>query len=138
MPHLEHELTNLSESLFRDFRFVAWILAVRAGERCPGTAIFSSTERNLLPTRVIHCATNAVTHPQSSLADILPTGMLATILYWLDDIMLHHSTVPGSLKAMGELFELCADRNINLHSRNCVLFATQTRWCGRLVSADGI
>ena len=62
--------------------------------------------------------------------------MLATILYWLDDILLHHLTFTGLLKAIGELFKLCADRNIKYPSKS-VQCATQTRWCGCLVSAAG-
>ena len=64
--------------------------------------------------------------------------MLATIHCWLDNILLHHSTIIGLLKAIGELFKLRADCKIKLHHGKCVLFATLTRWCVRLVSADGI
>ena len=76
---------------------------------------FTTPDGFYSPTRVLHGTTNAVTHLQSSLAEIVPSSMLATILYWFDDILLHHSTVTDLLKAIGELFKLCADRNIKQH-----------------------
>ena len=93
----------------------------------------------LTPTAAISLRKgNAVTHLQSSLADIIPPGLRSCLLSWLDDILLHHSTVTGLLKAVQDLFDLCAKRNIKLHPGKCCIYAAQIRWCGRLVSAHGI
>lgn len=79
-----------------------------------------------------------MTHLQSSLAEIIPPELAAYLLYWLDDLLLHHSTVDCLLKAIRELLALCSERNIKLHPGKSILFASTVRWCDRLVSADGI
>lgn len=35
-------------------------------------------------------------------------------------------------------FDFCLQRNLKLNPSKCVLFATSVRWCGRVISADGV
>ena len=44
----------------------------------------------------------------------------------------------GLLAAVQKLLQVCTEWNIKLHPGKCVLFATQLRWCGRLLSSEGI
>ena len=87
---------------------------------------------------VLHGTTNAVTHLQLALSEILPNGLRCKLLSWLDDILLHSSTVDGLLDVVRQLLTLCAQHNVKLHPSKCILFATTIRWCGRQVPADGI
>lgn len=138
MRSLEHELTKFSKSWYFatfDLSHVYWQFDLDKDAQLLQSFITPDGIYSL--TRVLHGTTNAATHLQSSIADIFPSDLLSFFLYWLDDILLHHSTVTCLLKAIGDLIHLCAERNIKLHPRKCVLFSTQILWCGRLASAAG-
>lgn len=90
------------------------------------------------PNRVPHGTTNAVTHLQSSLTHTLPEKTKEQTLLWLDDCLLHESTVPRLLDVLRSFLEYCSDFNWKLHPAKFVLYTRSVRWCGRIISADGI
>ena len=61
-----------------------------------------------------------------------------SIISWLDDILLHHHTADGVVQAIKDLVEVFANHNLKHHSRRCVQFSKDIRWCGRIVSYAGI
>ena len=87
---------------------------------------------------MLHGTTNAVAHLQSSITAIISDDIKANILSWLDDVLIHAPTVDGLLESIRSFFEVCKDYNLKLHPSKCTVFATEIRWCGRLVSAQGI
>lgn len=139
MPNLEHELTRLSESRYYatfDLSHCYWQLELDESSR--SLQSFITPDGVYSPTRVLHGTTNAVTHLQSALSEILPTSLSSHFLHWLDDILLHDRTVPGLIKSIRNLFGLCVQYNIKLHPAKSIMFAKSIRWCGRVISADGI
>lgn len=90
------------------------------------------------PRHVLHGTTNAVTYLQGTLHFIFPESLRQNVLYWLDDIMCHAPTIPDLLKTIRQLFTILSQQNLKLHPGKCKLFAREIRWCGRLISADGI
>jgi hypothetical protein len=60
------------------------------------------------------------------------------ILAWLDDLLLHAPSVPNLLGFLRDFFLLCRQHNLKLHPGKCVLFATEVRWCGRMISSTGV
>ena len=59
-------------------------------------------------------------------------------MVWLDDILVHAPTIPELIEKLNALFDYCASYNLKLHPLKCILFATVVRWCGRLISAEGV
>jgi Reverse transcriptase (RNA-dependent DNA polymerase) len=89
------------------------------------------------PTRVLHGTTNAVPHMQACMQGIL--GDLSdSILAWLDDLLMHAIDENALRKLLCLFFKLCRDYNLKLHPGKCVLFSKNVRWCGRLISSDGV
>jgi len=139
IPNLEHELTKLTGSRYFatfDLSHGYWQFALDSESQ--HLQSFITPDGIYSPTRVLHGTTNAVTHLQSALAEILPNGIAKQLLLWLDDMLLHNTTIHGLLQDIRELLALCASYNIKLHPAKCILFATTIRWCGRLISADGV
>jgi hypothetical protein len=60
------------------------------------------------------------------------------ILAWLDDLLMHAMDEPALLKLLRLFFQLCRDYNLKLHPGKCVLFSKMVRWCGRLISFNGV
>jgi RNase H-like domain found in reverse transcriptase len=60
------------------------------------------------------------------------------LLSWLDDLLLHATTIDQFLHYLRIFFTLCREFNIHLHPGKSVLFARAARWCGRIISGDGV
>lgn len=90
------------------------------------------------PRRVPHGTTNAVTHLQSSLSLTLPTELRQNPLLWLDDCLLHATTIEDFLRCLRVFLQYCDDYNWKLHPQKCILFSRSVRWCGRVISPEGI
>eukprot|EP00178_Gracilaria_changii_P000257 TRINITY_DN1027_c0_g1_i1.p2 TRINITY_DN1027_c0_g1~~TRINITY_DN1027_c0_g1_i1.p2 ORF type:complete len:1106 (+),score=114.18 TRINITY_DN1027_c0_g1_i1:5972-9289(+) len=139
MPNIEQELLKLAESQFFatfDLSHGYWQFPLHKDSQVLQS--FITPDGVCSPTRVLHGTTNATTHLQLVLAEIFPPRLLKQLLYWLDDILLHNATINGLLKAIQLLFRTCARHSIRLHPRKCILFAISIRWCGRIISANGV
>lgn len=75
---------------------------------------------------------------QATLAALLPDSLRSNVLWWLDDILIHAETVTEHFNAVSLFFSFCVQHNFKMHPGKCTLFATSIRWCGRVISADGI
>ena len=60
------------------------------------------------------------------------------ILAWLDDLLMHAIDEHALLKLLRRFFQMCRDYNLKLHPGKCVLFSKMVRWCGRLISFNGV
>jgi Reverse transcriptase (RNA-dependent DNA polymerase) len=138
MPHLESELGRVSGSRYFstfDLSNGYWQLALHEDSRdCQS---FITPDGVFTPTRVLHGASNAVAHMQSSLQGILHS-MSESVLSWLDDLFLHASSVDELLAHLRKFFTICRDHNIKLHPLKCSLFSVEAKWCGRIISAAGV
>lgn len=139
LPHIEQELSKLSGSRFYaifDLSHGYWQLPLSEdSQECQSIitpdGIFS-------PTRVLHGSTNAVTHMRSAMQEVMPTDLAQQLLYWVDDFLLHASSVSDLIRYLEKFFKVCAERNIKLQPAKCTLFTQTVRWCGRLITPDGI
>lgn len=139
MPNLDIEITKVKSSKYFanfDMSHGYWQLLLDVmSQECQS---FITPFGIYTPTRVIHGTTNAVTHLQSSMMNIIPENLRPFLLIWLDDILIHAPTVENLMQSIQSFFGLCAEYNIKLHPAKCTVFAKEIRWCGRLISADGI
>lgn len=139
MPNIEDELTTIHRSTcFANFDFVMayWQLALHSDSReCQS---FITPDGIFTPTRVLHGSTNAVLYLQANLTAIFSPSLRDFFLIWLDDLLLHRQTPEELLDSIEEFFKICVKYNLKLHPGKCVLFANDIRWCGRLISADGV
>ena len=139
MPNLEQELTKVGRSKFYaefDVNNCYWQFLVAL--LCQMLFSFITPDGIFTPTRVPHGTTNAVTYLQSSLASTIPPDLLRDLLLWLDDILLHKSSISGLLESLQKFFAYCVEYNLKLHPSKCILYVTEIRWCGRIISEQGI
>ena len=139
MPNLENEFTKLQGStVYANFDMANGYWQLLLDDLSQECQSFITPFGIYTPTRVMHGTTNAVTHLQSSLTSIIPEDLQCNILIWLDDILLHAENTERLLMAIQKFFGLCVEYNIKLHPGKCTLFSKEIRWCGRLISAEGI
>lgn len=139
MPLLEQELPKTAKSkFFANFDFVHsyWQLLLHPDSQESQSII--TPDGVISPTRVPHGTTNAVTHLQSSIMMTLPDALKDSLLLWLDDCLLHSPTIPRFLDCIRRFLAYCAEYNWKLHPAKCILFTHSVRWCGRVISAEGI
>ena len=128
MLNLDHELTKLGGSRFFatfDLSHGYWQFELEPDSR--PLQSFITPDGIYSPTRVLHGTTNAVTHLQSSLVEIIPDDLKDKILRGLDDILLHDRTVKGLLLAIQTFLGVCVEWNIKLHPAKYVFFARSVR-----------
>lgn len=139
MPILEQELTKLSNArFFANFDFVHSYWQLPLHEESQSSQSFITPDGVFSPTRVPHGTTNAVTHLQSSLTLTIPNELRHNLLLWLDDCLLHSHSIDHFLQCLQLFLSYCVSFNWKLHPAKCILFTTSVRWCGRIISADGI
>jgi hypothetical protein len=57
---------------------------------------------------------------------------------WLDDCLLHTKNEDDLLVALKFIFKQCQTYELKLHASECVLFPSTVRYCGRLITKDGV
>jgi hypothetical protein len=62
----------------------------------------------------------------------------SNIKVWLDDRKLHTKTEDDLLATLNFFFKRCLEHELKLHASKCMLFSTTVRYCGRLITKDGV
>jgi hypothetical protein len=62
----------------------------------------------------------------------------SNIKVWLDDCLLHTKTEDDLNATLNFVFKQCQKYGFKLYASKCVLFATTVRYCGRLITKDGV
>lgn len=139
MPNMEQELSKLSNSrsfATFDFSHGYWQLPLEPSSQASQS--FITPDGIFSPTRVLHGTTNAVMFLQWTIQGKIPAKLRPWVLLWLDDILLHAQSITDHLDAILLLFGFCKSVNLKLHSAKFVLFLRSIRWCGRIISSEGI
>jgi hypothetical protein len=69
---------------------------------------------------------------------IMMDDIKSNIKVWLDDCLPHPKTEDDLLATPNFFFKKCQEHELKLHASKCVLFATTLRYCGRLITKDGV
>jgi hypothetical protein len=80
---------------------------------------------------------NATHHLQLVLV-IMMNDIKSNIKVWLDDCLLHTKTEDDLLATLNFIFKQCQEYGLKLHASKRVLFAATVRYCGRLITKDGV
>jgi hypothetical protein len=90
------------------------------------------------PTRVPMGATDSVAYCQQVVEEIFGDLIGNGILCWLDDILGYAKTQDELMLLLDRVLERCAQYGLKLHAKKCIFFATEVKWCGRMISPDGV
>lgn len=89
------------------------------------------------PTRILHGLTNAAAQVQSTVSRI-SKEIRDNLLQWIDDMLVHCSSVEHLMSILDKFFKICHQHNLRLHAEKCHLFLKEVSWCGRIISEQGI
>jgi RNase H-like domain found in reverse transcriptase len=89
------------------------------------------------PTRVIHGTRNATQNLQSVLV-VMMDDIKSNIKVWLGDCLLHTKTEDELLATLNFFFKKCQEHGLKPHVSKCVLLTSTVRYCGRLITKDGV
>jgi transposase InsO family protein len=139
LPRLDTIMENLRAAvLFAAFDLLRgyWQFPVRARD----TKFFAFvTPHGLFElTRVPMGAKNSAPHFQRVMEEVLKPLLYVSLLVYLDDILVYAASEEGLLASLEEMWALLDARGIKLNPRKSKLFCKQIKWCGRLLSADGV
>ncbi|KAE9271913.1 hypothetical protein PR003_g30368 [Phytophthora rubi] len=126
--------------------------AVNERRRCRGQCPFSRllleswkeyftfvTHRGMYtPTRVPMGATDAVAYCQGVVEKIFGDLLGNGILCWLDDILRYAEDAAALMELLDKVLARCEEYGLKLHAKKCQFFATEVKWCGKLISAQGV
>lgn len=75
---------------------------------------------------------------QLSLSSSLPFGLTPNVLLWLKYILANASNVDDHLAVISGFFGYCTLYNLKIHLAKCVMYICKIRWCGHILSEEGI
>lgn len=90
------------------------------------------------PTRVPMGATDSVAHCQGAVQLVFGDYLYHGVMCWLDDILGYDSSESGLLKLLERVLRRCAEYGLKLHPKKCSFFTRKVKWCGRMISGEGI
>lgn len=94
MPNLEMELRKLQGTKYSakfDLSHGYWQLPLqKESQECKS---FITPDGILTPTRVLHGTTNAVTHLQSTITELIPNSLNKVTFFWLEDVHNHSPAI---------------------------------------------
>lgn len=88
-------------------------------------------------TRLLQGSTDAGNHFQAVTADAF-AELSENMLHWIDDFMLHAPSEEQLLKKIKRFLELSRKAGFKLHAKKCDLFLMQAKFCGRIISKEGV
>jgi Reverse transcriptase (RNA-dependent DNA polymerase) len=138
MPNLQNELHNLHGSeVFATLDFCQGYWQIPLHKDSQDCQSFITPDGVYTPSRVLHGTRNATQHLQSMLV-VMMDDIKSNIKVWLDACLLHTKTEDDLLATLNFFFKKCQEHGLKLHARKCVLYASTVRYCGRLITKDGV
>lgn len=90
------------------------------------------------PNRVLHWNTNTALHVQAFLNTKLPPESLELILLWVYDHIFREERTEALFCDPLRFFQFYIEYKWKLNHSKFHPYMTETRWCGPMISADGI
>lgn len=138
MPNIETELSRIgSHACYAtiDLCHMYWQFPLdKDSQECQS---FITPQGVYTPKRVLQGQRNAVTYCQSTMQSIL-RPILESVLVWLDDLLMFAANEDALLNILEKFFRICRQYNVKLHALKCDLFLKVVKWCGRIISTDGV
>jgi hypothetical protein len=69
---------------------------------------------------------------------VMMDDIKSNIKVWLDNCLRRTKTEDDLLATLNFFFKKCQEHELKLHASKCVLFASTVRYCGRLITKDGV
>jgi hypothetical protein len=138
MPNLQDELHDLHGSeVFATLDFCQGYWQICLHKDLQDCQSCITPDRVYAPMRVLHGTRNATQHLKSVLF-VMMDDIKSSIKVWMKVCLLHAKTDDDLLATLTFFFKQCQEYGLKLHASKCVLLATTVRYCGRLITKDGV
>jgi Reverse transcriptase (RNA-dependent DNA polymerase) len=138
IPNLQDELHDLHcPEVFATLDFYQGYWQIPLHKDSQDCQSFITPDGVHTPTRVLYGTRNSAQHLQSVLF-VMMDDIKSNIKVWLDDCLLHTKTMDDLLETLNVSLKQCQEHELKLHASKCVLFSTTVRYCGRLITKDGV
>jgi hypothetical protein len=98
---------------------------------------FTTPDGVYRPTLILHGTRNATQYLQSVIV-VMMDDIKSNIKFWLDKSLLHMKTEQYLLATLNLFFKQYQKYGLKLHASKRVLFETTVRYCGGLITKDGV
>lgn len=88
-------------------------------------------------TRLLQGSTDAGNHFQAVTQELFQEKV-PRLLQWLDDFLLHADSEQQLLDSVDQFLGICAEHGLKIHAEKTELFLREARFCGRVLSRDGL
>ncbi|KAG3105799.1 hypothetical protein PI125_g13363 [Phytophthora idaei] len=126
------------KKVFASFDFTQGFWQLPLDEESREVFSFITPDCVYTPARVPQGAMNSALHFQSQVqtkpAPLIPHSALV----WVDGVILFAATVPELLETLKVFFKMVKEANFKLNMAKSSLFNLEIKWCGRLISSEGV
>lgn len=88
--------------------------------------------------RVSQGHVNSGAYCQRTLQECFEERYYRGVISYLDDILLWGKTLDELIDNLKFVLEICEERNLKLHASKCNMFSKRVKFCGRILSPDGV
>ncbi|OWZ15878.1 hypothetical protein PHMEG_00010406 [Phytophthora megakarya] len=120
------------------FDFLKGFWQLPLAEWCQEILSYMTDAKIFTPRRVPQGCSDAAIHFQQTMEKCFAGLLYEHLLIWIDDLLLFAADIETYLQKMQELFGLINDFGLKLSVKKSSLYQTSVKWCGKVVSEDGI
>jgi hypothetical protein len=138
MPNMKDELASLAGPKYfptLDLMQGYWQLPLHEDSKDCQSII--TPDGVYTPTRVQYGTTNATVHMQAIMEDLMH-DKCHSVKIWKGYNMVHVTSEEKLLDVLEHFFKTCLQHGLFLHAVKCNLYGTEVRYCGRIITADGV
>ncbi|KAH9088226.1 hypothetical protein LEN26_019606 [Aphanomyces euteiches] len=90
------------------------------------------------PDRVMQGHVDSALYVQATSEECYASLLLKHLLVWIDDILVYAKDPEDYIQVLREFFGLVDRYGFKLSPSKTVLFTSEVKWCGRILSGDGV
>lgn len=98
---------------------------------------FMSADGVVQPTRTTQGGCNSASNFQQCVEPCF-AELRENLLAWLDDFVLQNREEDALLDTLQRFMEICASRNLVVSITKSRFFASQVKWCGRIINSENV
>jgi len=138
MPNVEAEASDFQGSTcFAVLDFVSGYWQLPLDKDSQHLHSFITPRGVVSPTRTQQGSRNAAQNFQAKVEPLF-AELRDRLKAWLDDFLLYCTSEDELLDSLLRFFTICSDYNLYLSAKKCEFFQRTVRWCGRLISPEGV
>ncbi|KAG2917201.1 hypothetical protein PC118_g20263 [Phytophthora cactorum] len=120
------------------FDFLKGFWQVPLAELCQEWFSYMTDEKIFTPRRVPQGSSDAAIQFQKTMEECFASLLYKHLLIWIDDLLLYADDIDTYLDKLAEFFSLQDQFGLKLSAKKASMYQTEVKWCGRLISGDGV